>query len=401
MTAPLAGIKVVEIASFVAAPAGGALLADLGAEVIKVEVAGGETLRHARPGVLGWKSDFSESPHFHMDNRGKRSLVLDIQEPTAREALLRVIDGADVVLTNMLPGRLLKYGLDPDLLRSTRPRLIVATLTGYGRQGDEADTPAFDYAAFWARTGLMDLLRDPESTPAFLRPGLGDHAAALALVTGILSALRVRDAGGEGQVVDVNLMHIGFYMQGNDAAPTLTVREDPPPHDRRRPRNPLWNQYPTKDGRWLFLVMIESQRYWPALCRALGKPELLEDERFEDAIPRYRHREELTAILEDVFLTRSLAGWEAQLAGQPLIWAPVRTLEEATHDPQAHANGVFAELEHPEAGPFGSVTAPLTLSAHAMPGDRLGPELGADSTEVLREAGLEEEEIAAALATER
>ncbi|MBW2242184.1 MAG: CoA transferase [Deltaproteobacteria bacterium] len=399
MNAPLADVRVVEIASFVAAPAAGALLADLGAEVIKVEVPGGETLRHARPKLLGWQSEFSEAPQFHMDNRGKRSLVLDLRKPEAREALLRVIDSADVVLTNMLPGRLTKYGLDPESLRERRPELVVASLTGYGKKGAEADTPAFDYAAYWARTGMMDLMREPDAPPAWLRPGVGDHAAALALTTGILSALRVRDRTGQGQLVDVNLMHIGFYVQGNDAAPTLATGTGPLHHDRNKPRNPLWSHYPTRDDRWVFLVMIESDRYWPALCRAIGKPELETDERFDGARARYRNSETLAQILRDTFLSRSLAEWEKELLGHTIIWSPVRTLAEAVQDPEARANGVFAEVEHPTAGTFETVAPPLQLSGHAMPGDRPAPELGADGADVLCEAGLSEAEIAAALET--
>ncbi len=398
--APLAGIRVLELASFVAAPAAGALLADLGAEVIKVEVPGGETMRHSRPKLLGWRSDFPETPQFHMDNRGKRSLVLDLRRREARTALLRVLEGCDVMLTNMLPARLARYGLDPERLRREQPALIVATLSGYGRKGEEANAPSFDYAAYWARTGFMDLMRDPAAPPAWLRPGVGDHAAALALSTGILAALRSRDLSGEGQVVDVNLLHIGFYIQGNDVSPSLTTRQGPQPHDRLRPRNPLWNHYPTADGRWLFLVMIESDRYWPALCAALGRPELEGDPRFVDARARYRRSAELVAILDEVFRGQSLEAWERILAGQPLIWAPVRTLEEAIHDPQARANGVFAEPEHPVAGRFGTVAPPLRLSGYPMPGDALAPELGADSLAVLREAGLDEESARAALGSE-
>ncbi len=395
--APLHGIRVTEIASFVAAPAAGALLADLGAEVIKVEIPGGETLRHSRPKLLGWRSDFPEAPQFHMDNRGKRSLVLDLRRSAARDALQRVIDGSDVVLTNLLPGRRAKYGLDAKSLRAERPDLIVASLSGYGPKGPEADTPSFDYAAYWARSGLMDLMREPDAAPAWLRPGVGDHAAALALTTGILAALRTRDAGGGGQEVDVDLLHTGLYIQGNDAAPTATTGQSPPPHDRRAPRNPLWNHYPTSDGRWLFLVMIESDRYWPALCEALDLTPLTNDERFVDARARYRNREELAERLRGRFASRPLAAWEEHLAGRPLIWAPVRTLDEAMRDPQALANGAFAEVAHAEAGTFTTVTAPLSLSAHPMPGTAPAPDLGADGEALLRAAGLADDEIREAL----
>ncbi|MDX1648501.1 MAG: CoA transferase [Myxococcota bacterium] len=397
MTAPLEGVKVVEVASYVAAPAAGALLADLGAEVVKVEVPRGEVYRYSQPRYAGLRSDFPESPQFHMDNRGKRSLALDLGRPAAREALGRVIDGADVVLTNLLPRRAVRYGLDPESLRAGRPELVVAHLSGYGPEGPDAETPSFDYAAYWARTGFMDMLREPDSPPAWQRPGIGDHAAALALVSGILAALRVRDRTGRGQTVDVNLMHIGFYVQGNDAAVVLATGQDLPRHDRRRPRNPLWSQYETADGRWLFLVMIESDRYWPALCDAIGHPELRDDPRFDGAVARYRSSEALTARLAEIFRERTLAEWEDAFAGRPLIWAPVRTLREALADPQARAMDMLRTVKHPRLEPFETVGPPLRLSGHPMPADRPGPDLGADAEAVLREAGLSEEELAAAL----
>lgn len=397
MTAPLEGIKVVELASFVAAPAAGALLADLGAEVIKVEVPQGEIYRHSTPRRLGYESDFPEAPHFQMDNRGKRSLALDLTRPAARAALQRVIEAADVVLTNMLPERLERYGLDAATLRGRRPALVYATLSGYGAEGPDAGRPAFDYTAYWARTGMMDLMREPDAAPAFQRPGVGDHAAALALVSGILAALRVRDRGGEGQQVDVSLMHMGYYVQGNDAALALATREDVPRHDRRRPRNPLWNHYETSDGRWLFLVMIDSDRYWPTFCEALGRDDLLADERFDGAVPRYRNGEALAAILAEEFRGRPLADWRKVLDGHRLIWAPMQTMREAIDDAQARATGVFAAVEHPRAGAFETVAPPLKLSAFAMDGSRPGPELGEAGESVLREAGLSDEEIAAAL----
>ena len=293
MTAPLEGIRVVEIASFVAAPACGALLADLGADVIKVEVPWGEIYRHSQPRFAGYASDFAGAPHFHMDNRGKQSLALDLALPQAIDALAKVIDGADIVLTNMLPERQAKYGVDPDTLLAKHPHLVIARLSGYGPEGDEANAPAFDYSSYWARTGLMDQLHEPDAPPAFQRPGMGDHSASLSLAVGILAALRTRDRdgprSGPGQVIDVNLQHIGFYIEGNDAAITLVTGESPPRHDRREARNPLWNHYECGDGRWLFLVMIESDRYWPAFTEAIGEPGLAADERFATAVPRFQN----------------------------------------------------------------------------------------------------------------
>jgi len=394
MSLPLAGIRVVEIASFVAVPAAGALLADLGAEVIKVEVPWGEIYRHARPKLAGFENDFPAGPPFQMDNRGKRSLAIDLALPQAREALAKVIARADVVLTNVLPERLAKYHLDPAHLRAERPGLIVGRISGFGADGPRADEPAFDYTAFWALSGLMDGMRDPEAPPAWMRPGVGDHSAALALVTGVLAALRTRDAGGGGQVVDVSLQQIGYYVNGNDTAYALVTGESPPRHDRRTPRNPLWNHYPCGGGRWLFLVMIDSDRYWPALCRALDRDALATDPRFADAPARFHNSRELVALLDGLFAERGLEEWSEALGRERLIWAPMRTLSEAIGDANAEATGAFATVEHPQFGRFRTVAPPLKLSAHPMPGTALAPLLAADTASVLREAGVDEETVA-------
>ncbi len=395
---PLDGVRVVEIASFVAAPSGGALLADLGAEVIKVEVPQGEVYRNARPSMNGYKSDFPESPAFQMDNRGKRSLALDLTRPAAREALLRVIDRADVVLTNLLPGRASRYGVDDASLRARKPALVYARLTGYGARGPDADRPGFDYAAYWARTGFMDLMREPGQTPVWQRPGIGDHAAGISLSAGILAALRVRERTGCGQTVEVSLLQIGLYIQGNDLAASLATRQNPPRHDRTRPRNPLWNAYPTGCGGWLFLVMIESDRYWPALCRAIEREDLLRDARFDGAVPRYRNNAELVATLDVVFRSRTLAEWEKHFADFDLIWSPMRQMAELADDPQIRAMGYFRNVEHPTAGRFETMGPPFDLSATPLDATAPAPALGADGEAVLREAGLDAAEIEAALA---
>jgi crotonobetainyl-CoA:carnitine CoA-transferase CaiB-like acyl-CoA transferase len=398
VSAPLDGIKVVEIASFVAVPAAGALLADLGAEVIKVEVPWGEIYRHSRPRLAGFDHDFPAGPPFQMDNRGKRSLALDLVLPQAQEALRQVIETADVVITNVLPGRLEKYGLDPETLRAGRPELIVGRLSGYGTAGDRADDPAFDYTAFWALSGLMDHLHDLDSPPGWMRPGIGDHSAAMSLVVGILAALRTRDSGGEGQVVDVTLQHIGYYINGNDTSNTLATGQTPPRHDRRQPRNALWNHYRCQDDRWVFLVMIDSDRYWPAFVRSIGRPELAKDPLYENAVERYRNGRQLVALLDEIFATRPLGEWVEAMKTERLIWAPVRTLAEAILDENAERNGSFATVEHPEYGTFKTVAPPFKMSGYAMAGSNPAPLLAEHTAEVLAEAGVDDETIALLLA---
>jgi len=222
---------------------------------------------------------------------------------------------------------------------------------------------------------------------------MGDHSASLALAVGILAALRTRESDGLGQVIDVSLEHIGFYIEGNDAAMTLVTGQSPPRHDRRQARNPLWNHYRCKDGRWLFLVMIESDRYWKAFCRAIGAEELTEDERFADAVARYRHAELLIAELDGRFEKRTRDEWAVSLSQERLIWAPVLEVSEAVKDPPALAYGSFPTVDHPELGRFKTIAPPLRMSRSPMPGTAPAPEVGADTRSILEERGVDAETI--------
>jgi crotonobetainyl-CoA:carnitine CoA-transferase CaiB-like acyl-CoA transferase len=391
---PLEGIRVVEVAHFVAVPATGALFADLGADVVKIEPPPrGEIYRLSRPKYAGYDSDFPESPAFHMENRGKRCMALDLRRPEAREAVLRLLDGADVFLTNLLPARRRKYGLDHETLLRRFPRLIMGAINGYGLGGAEGDRPAFDYAAYWARTGLMDTMRDEGVAPSLQRPGVGDHAAGMNLACGILAALRLRDATGEGRYVETSLLQTGLHVFGNDVAMALVTGQAVRRHDRRAPANPLWNSYEVKDGRWLLLVMIEADRYWERFCHALGRADLLADARFQGFFERARHSADLVAELEATFRTRTLAEWAGVLDEAALIWSPVRRLDEAIHDPQAEAMGYFYEIEHAEAGKFRTVAPPFRIEGMALGARRAATPLGQEARRILAEAGLSAQEI--------
>jgi crotonobetainyl-CoA:carnitine CoA-transferase CaiB-like acyl-CoA transferase len=395
VTAPLEGVRVIEIAHFVAVPAAGSLLADLGADVIKIELPPkGEIYRRSRPLFSGFKSQFPEGPGFHLDNRGKRSLMLDLTDPTARDALYRVIDGADVVTTNLLPARRAKYGVDHETLLARNPDLIVAAISGYGLGGEEADRPAFDYAAFWARTGMMDLMRDEGVAPSMLRPGVGDHAAASNLVVAILAALRMRDATGVGRYVEVSLLQTGLYILGCDFATALVAREPIRRHDRKLVTNPLWNSYPTSDGRWLMFVMIDPTVYWPRLLAAIERPELAKDPRFEEPFTRAANGAALVAIVGEAIASRTLDEWRPRLDAGGLIWSPVNRIEEVLDDPQVRAMGYVAELEHPKAGRFESLAPPFTIEGVQLGTGRACSEVDADGETILREAGVDEGVIA-------
>lgn len=394
MGLPLAGVRVIEIANYVAVPAAGALLADLGADVVKVETPPrGEIYRRSRPRFAGYDCDFDENPPFHMDNRGKRSILLDLGRPEARDALLRMTERAEIVITNLLPARRRKYGVDHESLLARFPRLIVGAINGYGGHGDEADRPAFDYAAYWARTGMMDVMHDEGVAPSLQRPAVGDHAAGVNLVCGILAAMRLRDADGRGRYVEVSLLQTGLHILGTDVANALVTKAPARRHDRRCPPNPLWNSYQTADGRWLLLVMIDPERYWPKLCAALERPDLAADERFSDGFRRAAHAEPLTRDLEATFAKRSLEAWTPVLDAAGLIWAPVRRVDEVIHDPQVRAMGYVYEVEHATAGRFETVGPPFRIEGEPLGARRAAAPLHADAADVLREAGLTDDEI--------
>jgi crotonobetainyl-CoA:carnitine CoA-transferase CaiB-like acyl-CoA transferase len=369
------------------------MLADLGADVVKVEPPPrGEVYRRSRPRYAGYASDFPESPAFHMDNRGKRCLALDLERREVQDAVLRLVDRADVFLTNLLPRRRRRYGLDHETLLARRPSLIVAAISGYGLGGEEADRPAFDYTAYWARTGMMDLLRDEGAPPSLQRPALGDHAAASNLVCGVLAALRLRDRDGRGRYVETSLLQTGFHVLGADLATALATREPVPRHDRLRAPNPLWNSYPVAGGRWLLLVMIEADRYWPALCGALEAPELRDDPRFAEALVRMRHAPELVAELERRFQAHALAHWAPRLDAAGLIWSPMQSVLEAIDDPQARAMGYVRSLEHP-AGRLESVGPPFRIEGTPLGVERAASAVNEDAEALLGEVGLTPEEI--------
>lgn len=393
MTLPLAGVRVVEVANYVAVPAAGALLADLGADVVKIETPPrGEIYRRSRPRFAGYDCAFDENPPFHMDNRGKRSLLLDLGRPEARDAALRLVDRAEIVITNLLPARRRKYGLDHESLLARSPRLIVGAINGYGGGGDEADRPAFDYAAYWARTGMMDAMHDEGVPPSLQRPAVGDHAAASNLVCGILAAMRLRDADGRGRYVEVSLLQTGLHILGTDVANALVTRAPVRRHDREKPGNPLWNSYPTADGRWLLLVMVDPEPYWPKLCAAIGRTGLAQDERFSDGFRRTANSAALVQELEAVFASKPLAAWKPILDGAGLIWSPVQRVDEVIADPQVRAMGYVYEIEHATEGRFETVGPPFRIEGSTLGALRAASPLHGDAAEVLREAGLTPEE---------
>src|SRR5262245_2059855 len=267
MPAPLEGIRVLEVANWLAAPSAAALMADLGAEVVKVEPPGGDAYRHFNLGAGAYGSD-ALNHAFELDNRGKRSITVELNAPGGSDLVRRLAASADIFVTNLLQRRRERYGLTADDIRGVNEGIIYVSFSGYGTEGPDADRAGFDYAAFWARSGVMNLLGDPDAPPVLCRPGQGDHTTALNLLAATLAALRLREMTGEGQVVDVTLVGTGVWTVGTDMSGALVSRRQPPRHDLSSPPNPLWNSYRCADGRWILLVMVQPDPYWPGFCDA-------------------------------------------------------------------------------------------------------------------------------------
>jgi len=330
MAGALDGVRVLELGIWVAVPSAAAVLADWGARVVKIEPPEGDPLRGlAATGLVPYQPDVN--PAFQLDNRGKRSIVLDLRRPEGREVAHALVGRSDVFLTNLRRPKLAVLGMDYATLRSVNPRLVYAGLTGYGTEGPERERAAFDYAAFWARAGIMASLGEPEGPPPTQRPGMGDHLTGLGLAGAIAAGLFARERSGVGQEIGMSLFQSGMWMLATDIQAAITTGYCHTPGGRRAAPNPLFNFYRTGDGRWLHLVMLQPDRHWRAFCRAVGREDLVDDPRFASAPVRFQHCRELIAILDPLFASRPLAEWAEALDCADCYWGKVQTVE---YDPK-------------------------------------------------------------------
>ena len=386
----LKGLKVVDFTTYIAGPGAAGILADWGADVIKVERPEGDPMRHV---FADAKSDLAGNPTFALDNRGKRGIVLDISKPEGREALARLAAEADVFLTNVRPAALKRAGLDEANLRKANPRLVYCMITGYGLEGPLADAPGFDVTAFWSRAGVARMHTPKGSDPFILRTGVGDHTTSLATVSAILAALYERASTGVGRVVQTSLLATGIYAVSSDMAVQLKFGKLASNRPRHDPFDALANFYKTRDERWLVLNPRGAGKDWPVIAKVIGRPDLMEDERFNTGRGRRANARELVVEMEAAIAAFDFDEFTHRLDEADLVWAPVQTPAEVAADPQAQAAGAWVTVEDGHGGAYRSPAAPARFPGADLNERPPPPGLGEHTAQVLAEIGYSPAEI--------
>ena len=395
MTKGLEGIRVLELGSAVAMPLAGMLMGSWGADVIHIEPPKrGDLWRHVlASGMAGWAKPHDVNHFWEHVDRNKKSLTVNLGSPEGQEVIHALVAKADVFLNNLRPYEMEKFNLTYKTLSEINPKIIYANLTGYGQQGPEKNAGGYDSVAFWARSGVMDLMHEPEIAPNISRPGYGDSLTSQSLLAGVMAALFIRERSGHGQEVEVSLFNSATFALGLDITGCLVSGEDSIRPSRRTMGNPIRNIYPTSDKRWIMLGMTTSQPYWPSFCAAIEQPDLVEDSRFVTPEARAENAAELVSVIEKSFLTKTYSQWMDILSRNKLIWSPVKTPLEVTHDEQAIANEFFSEWDHPTYGKIKLLNNPIKLSKTPAKNRCRAPELGEHTDQLLEELGYSPDEI--------
>ncbi|MGW6360288.1 CaiB/BaiF CoA transferase family protein [Streptomyces sp. NPDC055092] len=397
MVAILNGMRVVEVASWTYVPIAGAVMAEWGADVIKVEhPEGGDPQRGLiSSGLVPGGGPGSVNHMMEVPNRGKKSIGLDISTEAGHEVLMRLVAEADVFLTNFLPAARRKLGIDLEDVRTANPRIVYARGSANGQHGPQAESGGYDLANYWSRGGPADVVTAPGSPFPVLQPGpaFGDVLGGLTLAGGVTAALLHRERTGEALVVDNSLLAMGMWSVGASIAGAGLFGFDRLPHQSHQDMvNPLVNYYRTKDDRFLLLNMLQYERFWPELVAAVGRPELATDPRFATGAAVAEHRRECIALLDETFMQRTLEEWKTALAGIKGVWSPVQTSGEVLQDPQALANGYVAPVEAGDGSAFRLVPAPLRFDDRDA-SLRRAPEHGEHTDELLQEVGYSMDQV--------
>jgi len=423
----LEGIKVIDVSQVAAVPMCARHLADFGADVLHIEnAATGDSWRNLQAGAGGGPAGIPSDLPYNWEafNRNKRSVAIDLSREGGRKIIYRMVEKADVFLTNLRLIERNKFGLEYETLNTLNPRLIYGSVTGHGRHGPDKDMPAYDTTVFWARSGVSHLLTIPGMSGPNSRPAFGDNVAGLGLAFGVMAALFARDRLGVGQEIDTSLFFTGLYQLTFDVAAALATGRDEMEYRleeafegteeereqrdvliresrtaikrladfyRERLPNPMANTYETWDGKWIRFNALQADRYWAKFCKLIGREELEKDFRFATLEAREENRKELYHIFREAFLIRSLEEWRPLILDLPA--SPVQNLVEVINDPQVRANNFFLPYDHPTYGPMEIMASPVNMSKTPATIRMAAPEFSQHTEEVLLEEGYSWEDI--------
>ena len=382
-------LKVVDLSSFIAGPAAAVILSDFGADVIKVEPPSGDTWR------IGYKIPpqprAKDNYPWHLNNRNKRGLALDLKSPQAGKILQRLVKWADVLIVNTPHPARKKLKLEYDDVVQWNPRLIYADVTGYGDKGPDAALPGFDITSYWARSGLLSMTRDAGAPPTLPVAGSGDHATAVGLFSAIVTGLYRRERTGKGSYVTTSLLASGVWAAGVVVQGALANATFYPLHDRVKPPNATFNVYRASDDQWFLIVVTPD--HWPALAKAIGRPDLLTDPRFADPAKQVANAQQLTAILDELFSSQPMAHWREAFDQAHVTFGVVQSPSDVAKDPQLMANDFVVPLEGAGGHLQFTVSSPIQVHDVAKVPAKRAPELGEHNEEILKQLGFDAQEI--------
>ncbi len=390
----LEGIRVLDVGSFVFGPAAATVMADFGADVLKIEPPKtGDPHRylHQMPPLPKCEEDYC----WLLTGRGKRSVALDLKDAEAREILLRLVRESDVFVSNYPVRVLASLGLAWSDLEPLNPRLVFAHATGFGEEGPEAEKPGYDATAWWARSGLQDAVRPRGGLPALAVPAMGDQPSAMALFGAIMLALYQRERTGRGAKVRSSLLANGAWSNGLYLQAMLCGSEPVRHVDCREPDNALVNPYQTRDGEWLIIAMVQEDRLWPGFCRAIERPDLVADPRFANRSERRARSKELYAIVSPILASRDYADLRKALDEQSITFSHVARSEDVARDPQVEAAGILCETRDSRGRAVRSIASPIAVEGSARVDVRPAPAIGQHTDEVLAGLGYDEAALAA------
>src|SRR6201991_3946497 len=383
------GLKVVDFASFIAGPSAAVILSDFGADVIKVEPPTGDLWRQGHK--IPPQPQAEDAYPWHLANRNKRGVTLDLKSPSAQPVLERLVRWTDVLIVNTPHPARKRLKLEYDDVAQWNPRLIYADITGFGDKGPDADLPGFDITSYWARSGLLSMTRDAGAPPTWPVSGSGDNATAVGLYSAIVTALYRRERTGKGSYVTTSLLAEGVWSASVSIQAALAGAKFPPMHDRAHPANAAMNVYRAADGTW-FVLIVTPDKFAP-VANAIGRPDLLADPRFATPAQLMANMTQLTAIFDEVFGAEAMPHWHSVFAGVDVTFGEVRGPQEVINDPQLAANGIVVPLEGTGGRLTSTISSPIQVHGVTKTPARRAPHPGEHTEEILGELGFDASSI--------